>query len=74
MGLLYETREWKGHGKNEYYHNEYRQDGNIIKKFKCRIGKFFDGKENNWESSEKLIDSWTKNDPNMPEWLKKLVK
>ena len=70
---LYTTNEWKGYGKQNYYHNEYRQDGDVIEKVKCHRQKFFDGNENNWDTDEKVVDSWNVNDSNLPEWLKKLI-
>lgn len=60
MGLfktIYSTKEWKGHGKQNYSHNEYRTDG----------------EESSWHESEKKVDSWNMDDPNMPDWLNKYV-
>ena len=67
--VIYKTNEWKGYGKQNYYWNEYRLEGNTICKYKCNRFKFFDGRENSWEHEEQLVDSWDKNDSDMPEWL-----
>ena len=70
---IYTTNEWKGYGKRNYFWNEYRREGNIINKIKCNRRKFFDGNENNWETSEELIDSWEIGDVSMPEWMNKYI-
>ena len=74
MKTIYCTQERKGFGKQNYNHNEYRQEGNKVYKYRCNRHKFFDGKENNWEESEKLVESWGKGDPKIPEWLSKFIK
>ena len=71
MKKIYTTNEWNGYGKQDYYHNEYRLEGDEVTKYKCNRFKVFDGKENTWEHTEKKIDSWKTSDPNMPDWLKK---
>ncbi|KYP19810.1 hypothetical protein [Streptococcus parauberis] len=73
MKLIYRTQQYDGYGKHNYYWNEYRQDRNEIIKFKCNKQKFFDGRENNWEESEKKVQSWNIDDPNIPEWLKNYI-
>lgn len=71
--VIYTTNEWKGYGKQNYYWHEYRLEGNTVVKYKCNRHKFFDGKENNWNRSENVVDSWATNDPNMPAWINKYL-
>lgn len=70
---IYETQEWKGYGKQNYYWNEYWRDGDRIIKFKCHRFKFFDGDESNWEEEKNEEDSWAIDDSSMPDWLKNYI-
>ena len=72
--LIYRTNEWKGYGKQNYYWNEYRQEGCEIRKYKCHRSKFFDGKENNWNTEEILEITWNIDDSNLPDWLRRYIK
>lgn len=71
MSTIYTTNEWNGYGKQNYYWNEYRLEGNSI--VKCNRHKFFDGNENNWEESETEVESWNINDSNLPDWLREYI-
>lgn len=64
---IYTTNPWDGHGKHNYYWNEYRLEGDKVVKYKCHRFKFFNGDENEWEEEETEETSWNINDPDMPE-------
>ena len=70
---IYSTREWKGYGKQNYYHNEYRKEGDKVVKYSCNRRKNFDGHESSWQERETRTASWRLNDPSMPDWLKKYL-
>ena len=70
---IYRTSEWNGHGKQNYYSNEYRREGNEVAQYRCHRYKHFDGHESEWLTDEKRMASWSVNDPSMPSWLRKYI-
>lgn len=51
-----------------------RLEDGVVTKYKCHRWKFFDGDESTWEREEEEVDSWSVNDPNMPEWLHQYIR
>ena len=68
---IYTTNERPGYGKHNYTWYEYRLENDKVIRYKCRRFKVFYGDENVWEKSERAVDSWLIDDPEMPEWLRK---
>ncbi len=51
----------------------YLENSKVIK-YKCTEVKFFDNRENTWGIDKKIVESWAKDDPNLPSWLKEKLQ
>ena len=71
--IIYKTNEWSGFFDQEYYWNEYHQEGNRVVKYKCHSQKIFDGKENYESEDRHEEESWDIDDPYMPDWLRAYI-
>ena len=70
---IYETNEWKGYGKQNYYSNEYVLEDDEVVKYKCNRFKTFDSDGSYWANEKRKVDSWDVDDPEMPDWLKEYL-
>lgn len=73
MATIYVTEQWSGYGKQNYFWNEYRLEGDTVEKYRCHRQKIFDGDESNWHEEEQLEDSWSTDDTSMPDWLRTYI-
>lgn len=69
--IIYITNDRRLPGRQSYTWNEYELNGGIVTKYKCYRRKNFDGHENEWVKGRRADISWSVDDPNMPEWLRK---
>ena len=72
--LIYRTNEYSGYGKQNYYNNDYYQDGDEVVKIKHNRRKHFDGHEIEWIESDKEVGRWRTDSPDLPEWLHRFLR
>lgn len=67
---VYTTDADKHNDKQNYYYNEYRTgEGNVVK-YRCHRHRIADGDGSDWIIDEEQVDSWSLDDPNLPELLR----
>ena len=70
---IYSTNEWHGHGKQNYFNNDYYLADNVVTMVQHHRQKVFFGDCSEWVDSDKIIKKWTLDAPDLPDWLWKHI-
>ena len=72
--ISYTTKKFLSHRTLKTYWYEYRQEGDVIAKYRCIRQPIMNERKVDQNESEEFYCSWNIDDPTMPDWLRRHIK
>lgn len=69
MTVIYRSDEWIDENSQDYHYTEYQLEDKTVFKYRIRRRLFFNGYEHIETEDKTLLDSWSIEDRNFPDWL-----